>query len=48
MLTYSRYKFTRYWGVYEGDEMDPQETLVHIEALAREGLRISLANQPQN
>ena len=111
MLTYSRYKFTRFWAVYDGDEllcitvylkgamavveringvkperpkrkkatkpppappktptlrdltlshildaavnaqgdeMDPQETLAHIEALAREGLRISLANQPQN
>jgi len=109
MLTYSRYKFTRFWAVYDGDELlcvtvylkgalaviervtgvrperpkrkrkprrlvmprkvnlreltlshildasvdaqgdelDPLEALAHIEALAREGLRISLANQPQ-
>ena len=110
MLTYSRYKFSRFWAVYEGeellcvtvylkgalavierltgvrperpkrkpkprplvmprkvnlreltlshildasvdaqgDELDPIEALAHIEALAREGLRISLENQPQN
>lgn len=109
MLTYSRYKHGRFWGVYEGDELlcvtvylkgamavierltgvrperpkrkrkplplvmprkvnlreltlshildasvdaqgeelDPLEALAHIEALAREGLRISLENQPQ-
>ena len=104
MLTYSRYKFTRFWAVYEGDELlcltvyrkgalavieritgekpeppkrkkaekpqpappkpptlrdltfshildaavnaqgdseDQLETLAHIEALAREGLRVS-------
>src|ERR1051325_6034532 len=112
MLTYSRYKFTRFWAVYDegkllcvtvyrrgawavverltgikpeppkrkkvnkpqpappkpptlrdltlshildaamnaqGDEMDPQETLAHIEALAREGLRVSqVESRPQN
>ena len=112
MLTYSRYKFTRHWAVYDGDEllcvtvylkgalavveringvkpeppkrkkekkppavpakpptlrdltlshildaavnaqgdeMDPQQTLAHIEALAREGLRVSpFESQPQN
>lgn len=110
MLTYSRYKFTRFWAVYDGDELlcvtvylkgamavveringvrpekpkrkrkplplvvprkvnlreltlshildasvnaqgdelDPLEALAHIEALAREGLRISLSNQPQS
>jgi len=110
MLTYSRYKFTRFWAVYDGDELlcvtvylkgamavierltgvrpekakrkrkprplvmprkvnlreltlshildasvdaqgdelDPLEALAHIEALAREGLRISLANQQEN
>jgi len=110
MLTYSRYKFTRFWAVYDGDEllcitvylkgamavveringvkpeppkrkkakkmpsasakpptlrdltlshilnaavnaqgdeMDPQETLAHIEALAREGLRVSTVVEPQ-
>ncbi|MBV9068510.1 MAG: hypothetical protein JO093_13650 [Acidobacteria bacterium] len=111
MLTYSRYKFTRFWAVYDGDEllcvtvylkgamavveringekpeppkrkqakkpppappkppslrdltlshildaainaqgdeMDPQEILAHIEALAREGLRVSTVTPPQN
>lgn len=111
MLTYSRYKFTRFWAVYDGDEllcitvylkgamavvervngvkpeppkrkkakkpppvpakpptlrdltlshildaainaqgdeMDPQQTLAHIEALAREGLRVSTVSAPQN
>jgi hypothetical protein len=110
MLTYSRYKFTRFWAVYDGDEllcitvylkgamavveringvkpelpkrkkakkpqpgppklptlrdltlshildaainaqgdeMDPQQTLAHIEALAREGLRVSTVSAPQ-
>jgi hypothetical protein len=111
MLTYSRYKFTRFWAVYDGDELlcvtvylkgamavverlsgekpeppkrkkekkpppaqpkaptlrdltlshileaaanaqsDGQgqiETLAHIEALAREGLRVSTVNPPQS
>ena len=112
MLTYSRYKFTRFWAVYEGDELlcitvylkgalavieritgmkpeppkrkkekkplpappkpatlrdltlshildaarsaqddggDRLETLAHIEALAREGLRVSpFESHPQN
>jgi len=113
MLTYARYKFTRFWAVYDegkllcvtvylkgalavverltgtkpeppkrkkkekkapaaspkppslrdltlshildaamsaqGDEMSPQETLAHIEALAREGLRVShVESSPQN
>jgi hypothetical protein len=111
MLTYSRYKFTRFWAVYDGDELlcitvylkgamavieritgmkpeppkrkkvkkappapqkpstlrdltlshildaarnaqgdgeDQLETLAHIEALAREGLRVSpFESQPQ-
>ena len=109
MLTYSRYKFTRFWAVYDGDELlcltvyqkgalavieritgekpeppkrkkekkpppapakaptlrdltlshildaavnaqgdreDKLETLAHIEALAREGLRVSLSGTP--
>jgi hypothetical protein len=110
MLTYSRYKFTRFWAVYDGDELlcitvylkgalavierltgvrrerpkrkrkplplvmprkvnrreltlshildtsvnaqgdeiDAFEALAHIEALAREGLRISFKNQRQS
>jgi hypothetical protein len=111
MLTYSRYKFTRFWAVYDGDELlcitvylkgamavveringekpeppkrkkekkpppappkpptlrdltlshildaarsaqdggDGLETLAHIEALAREGLRVSpFENHPEN
>ncbi len=32
----------------QGDEMDPQEILAHIEALAREGLRVSTVNPPQS
>jgi hypothetical protein len=109
MLTYSRYKFTRFWAVYDGDELlcltvyrkgavavieritgekpespkrtkekkpapappkpptlrdltlshildaavnaqgdglDRLDTLAHIEALAREGLRVSLSGTP--
>ena len=111
MLTYSRYKFTRFWAVYDdgkllcvtvylkgamavverltgvkpeppkrkkaekkkpippkpptlrdltlshildaainaqGDGEDQIETLAHIEALAREGLRVSRESQPPN
>ena len=112
MLTYSRYKFTRFWAIYDGDELlcltvyrkgavavieritgekpeppkrkktekpqpappkpptlrdltlshildaarsgqdnggDKLDTLAHIEALAREGLRVSHAeSSPQN
>ncbi len=110
MLTYARYKFTRFWAVYDGgtllcltvylkgalavieritgvrperpkrkrkplplvmprkvnlreltlshildaamnaqdDGYDELETLAHIEALAREGLRVSRESQPQN
>lgn len=111
MLTYSRYKFTRFWAVYDGEELlcvtvylkgamavveringekpEPPkrkkaekkrpippkppslrdltlshildaainaqgdgegqlETLAHIEALAREGLRVSTVSSPQN
>ena len=111
MLTYSRYKFTRFWAVYDGDELlcitvylkgamavieritgakpeppkrekekkppparpkpptlrdltlshildvavnaqgegeDQLQTLAHIEALAREGLRVATISAPQN
>jgi hypothetical protein len=111
MLTYSRYKFTRFWAVYDGDELlcltvyrkgalavieritgtradppkrkkekkpppaplhpptlrdltlshildaavnaqgdseDQLQRLAHIEALAREGLRVSAVSAPQN
>jgi hypothetical protein len=111
MLTYARYKFTRFWAVYDGEKLlcitvylkgamavieritglkpeppkrkkekkpaaappkpptlrdltlshilnaamnaqgdgeDQLETLAHIEALAREGLRVSRESQPQS